>query len=54
MLHYKTKMSVMDESTSKEIVLVKHESERKIMTEGILDRQSKIKINDSKLSQLSP
>ena len=42
-------------SVHDELVLIKHESDRKIMMERIFDRQSKFKINESKLLQiLSP
>ncbi|MGY5149489.1 MAG: hypothetical protein ACW9W3_05450, partial [Candidatus Nitrosopumilus sp. bin_68KS] len=49
-LHEKISASSME--VKDQIILVKHESDRKIMMERIFDRQSKFQIDKSKLSQI--
>ncbi|KAF6247875.1 hypothetical protein C6990_01840, partial [Nitrosopumilus sp. b3] len=43
------KISASNNSLHEEIILIKYDSDRKIMMERILDRQSKLKINESEL-----
>jgi len=47
------KIGVISGSSSEELALIKHDSDRKIIMERIFDRQFKLKINESNLLKIS-